>query len=1020
MKKLFLMIFMAIISIAMHATNTISLTSAEGKYNDEVQIDVSLVNSDAITAVEITIPLDKNLTYVDESAVLNTARSNGHLISAAEVDNELRIYIYSMSLGALKGNEGVLCSFKLKLKREPAVYTLTPSVVLGDVVGNSLSVETRNATVTILAPKLEIHTKDIDFEHIPIRSTYTRSVTLANVGTSVLTVSSITIDDEDFEFSETAFTIVAGEAKSVTLQYAPMNWGAISRTVTVTSDAMNGVQKANVVADPFSVNELHVSSVEGIADSIVAVPITMNNMEPIVGAQFSFKLPEALVYEGVELSDRATDHVAFGTMHSDTLTIMFYSPTNTSLAGEDGKLCDVKFRLNGTSGWYYLSPENVVLSNVGSINMTSAVYGEHVIIQSPEMYSEGYLDFGSSPITEKATATYSIYNGGQAPLTIERVTFLAERYGVSTKLPLIIEGYQSREIIVEYTPTTEGKYSTTMNIYTNDPNNRMKNVEVSGEIYEPNSLSLSGQPTADGYVVNVAMDNYSDIVAMQFDVHWVEGMTTDASKLQTTARLSGHTASITKIGDVDYRVVVFSMSNATIKGNNGDVMSISFSGLSREEYNNTVVRVDNVVLSNSSSLNKVSSLDASLNVSFFNVSIDVNDDAMGTVSTSGGWFEKGDTLNVSAIANVNHHFVKWSDGVTDATRTIIVTDNVTLTAEFAINVYKVTLMAENGTVTGAGEYNHGTEVTLTATPNTGYHFVKWSDGVTNVTRTITVADNVTLTAEFAINIYKVTLTAENGTVSGSGEYNHGTEVTLSAMPNTGYHFVKWSDGVTDAIRTITVTDNVTLTAEFAINVYKVTLMAENGTVSGSGEYNHGTEVTLTATPNTGYHFVKWSDGVTDATRTITVTDNVTLTAEFAINVYKVTLTAENGTVTGAGEYNHGAEVTLTATPDKGYEFVQWSDGDTCAVRKIVVIEDIELIAEFKAISIDTEVDETQAEKMIVYTQNQTLYVEGINDSYYVLDMTGNVIYYGQSPVVALPCGIYFVVSGDETCKIMIR
>jgi hypothetical protein len=257
-------------------------------------------------------------------------------------------------------------------------------------------------------------------------------------------------------------------------------------------------------------------------------------------------------------------------------------------------------------------------------------------------------------------------------------------------------------------------------------------------------------------------------------------------------------------------------------------------------------------------------------------------------------------------------------------------------------------------------------------------------------------------------------------VTGAGEYQHGQTANISATPNEGYHFVKWSDGVTEATRTITITDNVTLTAEFAINVYTVTLTAENGTVTGAGEYNHGTEVMLTAIPNEGYHFVKWSDGVTDATRTITVTDNVTLAAEFAINVYKVTLTAENGTVTGAGEYNHGTEVTLTATPDKGYEFVQWSDGDTCAVRKIVVIEDIELIAEFKAISIDTEVGETQAEKMIVYTQNQTLYVEGINDSYYVLDMTGNVIYYGQSPVVALPCGIYFVVSGDETCKIMIR
>ena len=946
MKKLLIIVCMVIMSIAIHATNIISLTSVEGKYNDEVQVDVSLENSDAITAVEITIPLDKNLTYVNASAVMNSVRSNGHLISAAEVDNELRIYIYSLSLGTLKGNEGVLCSFKLKLKREPAVYTLMSSVVLGDAAGNSLAVEAKSATVTILAPKLEIQTKDIDFGHIPIRSTYTRSVTLRNLGTVALSVSSITIDDEDFEFSETAFTIAVGETKNITLQYAPLNRGAISRTISVESDAMNGVQKATVVADPFSVNELHIAQVSGIADSIVAVPITMNNMEPIVGAQFSFKLPEALVYDGVELSERATDHIAFGTMYKDTLTVMLYSPTNAPLNEVDGKICDVKFRLNGTSGYYYLKPLNTVLSNVNSINMVSAVSQGRVQIKSPKITSNASLTMPLTAVTNVATASYSIRNNGQAPLTIERVTFLAEGYRVVDELPLVIEASKTKNIIVEYTPTVEGKYSTTMNVYTNDPNNRMKNVEVSGEIYEPNSLSLSGQPTADGYVVNVAMDNYSDIVAMQFDVHWVEGMTTDASKLQATSRLSGHTASITKIGDVDYRVVVFSMTNAAIAGHNGDVISLVFKGLSPAEYNNSSIVVDNIMLSNSKSVNKVSTLTTQWNVNLYSLALGVNDDNMGSVVGDAGFYELGSEVTISAVAKPNHHFVRWSDGSTEAMRTISVTSNISLTAEFAINVYTVAVSTENGTVTGDGECNHGTEVTLTATPNEGYHFVKWSDGETTPTRTITVTDNVTLTAEFAINIYTVTLIAENGTVTGAGEYEHGIEVTLTATPNEGYHFVKWSDGDTNPIRTITVTDNVTLTAEFVINIYTVTLIAENGIVTGAGEYEHGTEVSLTATPNEGYHFVKWSDGETTPTRTITVTDNVTLTAEFAINVYTVTLTAENGTVTGDGEYNHGTEVTLTATPAEGYHFVKWSDGNTNATRSITVTSNITLTAEF--------------------------------------------------------------------------
>ena len=58
-----------------------------------------------------------------------------------------------------------------------------------------------------------------------------------------------------------------------------------------------------------------------------------------------------------------------------------------------------------------------------------------------------------------------------------------------------------------------------------------------------------------------------------------------------------------------------------------------------------------------------------------------------------------------------------------------------------------------------------------------------------------------------------------------------------------------------------------------------------GTVTGGGTYNEGTSVTLTATPATGYHFVKWQqDGNTQNPRTVTVTGNATYTAVFAQNV----------------------------------------------------------------------------------------------------------------------------------------
>lgn len=122
--------------------------------------------------------------------------------------------------------------------------------------------------------------------------------------------------------------------------------------------------------------------------------------------------------------------------------------------------------------------------------------------------------------------------------------------------------------------------------------------------------------------------------------------------------------------------------------------------------------------------------------------------------------------------------------------------------------------------------------------------------------------------------------------------------------------------------------------------YDVTVTAgTGGTVSGGGEnIRHNTNTKITATPSTGYHFVQWSDGDKNASREITVTKNATYTATFAINTYEVTVeTKEGGTGTGTGTYNHGATATLTATPEAGYEFVKWNDGNTDNPRTITNI-----------------------------------------------------------------------------------
>ena len=328
-----------------------------------------------------------------------------------------------------------------------------------------------------------------------------------------------------------------------------------------------------------------------------------------------------------------------------------------------------------------------------------------------------------------------------------------------------------------------------------------------------------------------------------------------------------------------------------------------------------------------------------------------------TISVSGehgsvngaGSYKEGSTVTLTAVPDEGYHFVAWGDGVNTASREVTVNDDMELSVTFEINSYTVTANATNGTVSisGSGTYTHGQEATLTATGATGYYFVKWSDNNTENPRTITVTDNVNISATFS-NIYTISVTnISNGTVTGAGEYAYGAEATLNATAKTNYHFVRWSDGNKDNPRTITVSANLELSPVFS-DKYEIKLIANGkGKVSGGGEYDKDEEITIKATANDHYHFVKWSDGEKQAKRTITVTEDLELTATFDADKFEISVKkTDGGKITGADTYTYGEEVTLKAVPDAGYMFVKWNDDVTKNPRTITVTGDQTYSAEF--------------------------------------------------------------------------
>lgn len=264
-------------------------------------------------------------------------------------------------------------------------------------------------------------------------------------------------------------------------------------------------------------------------------------------------------------------------------------------------------------------------------------------------------------------------------------------------------------------------------------------------------------------------------------------------------------------------------------------------------------------------------------------------------------------------------------------------------------VYNISATAdphEGGTIIGAGSYQQGQSCTIKATPASGYSFLNWTEGgsqvSTDLNYTFTVEGNRTFVAHFQIQSFTISISSnpsDAGMISGGGSFNYGETCTVTATPNTGYTFLRWTENgaqvSTNPNYTFTVNSSRTLVAQFQAMSYNISTSAnppEGGGASGGGTCQYGQQCTVHATANSGYHFVDWTEnGVSvssSANYTFTVTSNRTLVANFAPETFYVTVSsypANGGVVTGGGSYSFGQSCTVTATPSSGYLFIDWTE-----------------------------------------------------------------------------------------------
>ncbi len=459
--------------------------------------------------------------------------------------------------------------------------------------------------------------------------------------------------------------------------------------------------------------------------------------------------------------------------------------------------------------------------------------------------------------------------------------------------------------------------------------------------------------------------------------------------------------------------------------------------------------------------------------------------------TFAGWYY-GNTSSMSSAASIAVGSCTLSGGVYSYSWTT--TDSRSYSAKFTINQYTLTINPNGGSYGGTTNNStvtqyYGTTYSVADPTRTGYTFKNWTIAKTGGgTATGSISNKVytfgagndTITAQWSVNNYGITVDPNGGTVSNMQYYNaangaasgtltssgsftasktfqmaYNTTATITAPTRTGYTFTGWTktagngtltngSPVTTANSSFKVTNSTaTIKANWQVNQYTLTVKAYSNTAAAPGTFannvtggtvkigsgaagatetaniNFGSTAQMTATAATGYTFKGWQTTVptsangssfysrsNPATTETMGTGGLTYYARFEINSYTVTVSAAyntaaatgtyttgtvGGTVSGGGSKYYGTQASLSASANTGYQFIGWFESLTATSAKSnanpytpTITANLTLIAKFsiKQYTVSVKAYGNSAAALNSYTEGVGGTVSGAGKVYY--------------------------------------
>ncbi len=559
-------------------------------------------------------------------------------------------------------------------------------------------------------------------------------------------------------------------------------------------------------------------------------------------------------------------------------------------------------------GWTTTGSNNFVVALVnsdGSLTQAPgspyAISGGSIVLSQPTpvpdkavlwVQPDGPISiFNAITVGQTGSANLSILNMGYGPLTINSIAVTGDpSFSVAETCTSPIAPGGSCPLVVNFAPTTVGTFTGTLTI---DTSAATRTLAISGTSEAP------PPPAPDPILVaptpilfpDTALGSSSPLI-----IQLQNGPKATASLVVTSIDIGGSNP-----GDFSQ---TDTCTAAPIPAGSSCSITLTFSPQA------VGGRAGAIVVSGPNGLTLTNTLtgNGATTVTKFTLAVTASGPGTVTQTPTGTSFANNTTITLTATPNANATFVNWG-GVcpnnSQTTCTFILNANTTASANFAANVTLTTVIVGPGTImqspTGTS-FVPGSQVFLTATPNSGAQFVGWAPSSACLPETpfsqcvVTLNANTTITATFTgPQVSLSTNVVGPGSIqqSPSGtSFASGTSITLTAVPNANAQFTSWSGacaGSTNPVCTFAINANTSATATFTNTFTLATTVSGPGTIqqSPSGtNFASGTSITLTAVPGANATFTSWAGacpGSTNAVCTFALTANTSVTATFTAN-----------------------------------------------------------------------------------------------------------------------------------------